>query len=283
MRVRSRRGTGRVAMITVFAVALSMMTGGAAAAADPINYVALGDSYAAGPGILPIDPNLACQRSERNYPNVAAAMLGAELNDVTCSGATVDDLTTNQSPTIPPQLNALTPDTDLVSLTIGGNDVGLIQLALSCVNLLPEPIGVSCARQNTAGGTDLVSERIAQVAPTIGAAIDAIKQRSPQAKVLLVGYGIYLRPNGCYPITPLFRTDANYIQAKVNELVDATAAQAAAHGATFVDTRVPGHDACSPPAQKWLEGFIPTSVATPLHPNANGMDAFGAMVAAAAG
>jgi lysophospholipase L1-like esterase len=259
-----------------------MATGGAAVAEAPINYVALGDSFAAGPGIPPLDPDPNCQRSDRNYPNVAAATLGATLTDVSCSGATVSDFTVNQFPTVPPQLAALTPDTKLVSLTIGGNDVGLVQLAVSCINLLPEPLGVSCAKQNTAGGVDQYSTRIAQVAPTVGAAIDAIKQRAPQAKVLLVGYGTYLPPNGCYPITPLFRSDANYIQAKINELDDALSAQAAQHGATFVDTRAPGHDVCKLPGVKWFEGFIPTSPAAPLHPNATGMRAFGAMVAAAA-
>lgn len=283
MRGRFGRGRRILAVGAACVVGISMMTAGAAAAGQPVEYVALGDSYAAGPGIPPIDPNLACQRSERNYPNVAAATLGAELTDVSCSGATVDDFTSSQNASAPPQFDALTPGTDLVSLTIGANDVGLIQVALSCVNLLPPPLGRSCAERYTAGGVDQISARTARVAPTVGAAIDTIRQRSPQAEVLVVGYGTYLPPNGCYPITPLFPQDANYIQAKIDELDDALAAQAAQHGAEFVDTREPGHDVCTLPPRKWLEGLIPTAPAAPLHPNATGMRAFGAMVVAAAG
>ncbi|GGV36775.1 hypothetical protein GCM10010182_71220 [Actinomadura cremea] len=36
------------------------------------------------------------------------------------------------------------------------------------------------------------------------------------------------------------------------------------------------------PADRYLEGLIPTSPATPLHPNAKGMAVFGAAVADAA-
>lgn len=281
-------GRRKLAWIAAGVVALSMTASASMAASGtftaptPVPYVALGDSYAAGPAIPPPDlGGLLCQRSKNNYPNVAATALGATLTDASCIGATIADLTVSQRPSIPPQFDALTSDTRLVSLTIGGNDVGLLQLALGCINLLPPPLGVSCAKRYTAGGVDQYSTLIAQVAPRVGSAIDAIRQRAPQAKVLVVGYGTILPPNGCYPITPLFPSDATYIQAKVDELDDALGAQAAEHGATFVDTRAPGHDVCKPRAARWFEGYLPLWAAAPLHPNASGMRTFGAQVAAA--
>ncbi|HWM73940.1 MAG TPA: GDSL-type esterase/lipase family protein, partial [Nocardioides sp.] len=103
-------------------------------------------------------------------------------------------------------------------------------------------------------------------------------------KILVTGYGTYVRPNGCYPLIPVWAVDANYLQATIDRLNAMLAAQSAAHGAQYVDLRTPsiGHDACAPVSQRWLEGLIPSSVAAPLHPSARGMAAFGTIVAAAA-
>src|SRR5690606_30751418 len=110
----------------------------------PLDYVALGDSAAAGPLIPDQDPNLACLRSDRNYPAVVAEALGADLTDVTCSGARLSDLSERQYGLLPPQYRALDEETDLVTITIGGNDVDLVTRALTCLNFKPEPYGISC-------------------------------------------------------------------------------------------------------------------------------------------
>ncbi|HEX8870214.1 MAG TPA: GDSL-type esterase/lipase family protein, partial [Lentzea sp.] len=94
-------------------------------AVESIEYVALGDSAAAGPLIPHQDVELWCLRSDHNYPQVAAKFLGARLTDVTCSGAETDHLQGHQFGFVTPQLEALKPTTDLVSLTIGANDIGL--------------------------------------------------------------------------------------------------------------------------------------------------------------
>jgi len=111
-----------------------------------------------------------------------------------------------------------------------------------------------------------------------------IKARAPQARIFVLGYGLYVRRNGCWPTQPVVPIDANYVQGKVDYLNQILAREAAAAGATYVDIRTPGagHDTCASSSNKWLEGFIPTSVAAPLHPNARGMQAFGEIVAAAA-
>ncbi|MBB5840304.1 SGNH/GDSL hydrolase family protein [Kribbella italica] len=267
--------------------AVGLLLGGAVAqpagAAEPVEYVALGDSSAAGPLILP-QIDLACLRSSANYPHVAAKALNAKLTDVTCSGAVIPDFTGKQFGFVPPQFRSLSASTDVVTVAIGGNDTGLVAAALSCINLLPPPAGTSCKSRFTAGGKDQLAARIAATAPAFGQALAKIRQLAPNAKVLVTGYGTYVRPNGCWPTVPVWGVDANYLQATIDRLNQMLATQAAAHGAQYVDLRTPsiGHDACAPIGQRWLEGLVPSSIAAPLHPSAQGMHAFGGIVAKAA-
>nr|WP_307849822.1 SGNH/GDSL hydrolase family protein [Saccharopolyspora sp. HNM0986] len=255
-----------------------------AQSAERIDYVALGDSAAAGPLVPGPDPNLACLRSTMNYPRVAAEQLGAELTDVTCSGAEIEDFTGRQHGFLPPQFDALEETTDLVTLTIGGNDAQLVQAAVSCLNALPEPVGISCADRFTEHGDEL-AERIDAVTDDFAAALDGIAQRAPDAEVVVAGYGTYIRPGGCHPKEPIWARDADYLQSSVDKMNAMLAEQASAHGAEFVDTAAvsEGHDVCAAPDEKYLEGVLPTSVAAPLHPNARGMAAFGDAVADAVG
>lgn len=255
----------------------------AAQADDTLDYVALGDSAAAGPLIPNQDPALWCLRSDQNYPQVAAKLLGARLTDVTCSGAKTDDFAVRQFGFVAPQYDALKPSTDLVSLTIGANDIGLFQTALSCINLLPEPAGLSCKDRYTAGGADQLAAAVDAWAPEFGAALDEIKRRSPNAKLLVTGYGTYIRPGGCYPRQPVWGRDADYLQSVMNRISATARSEASKRGATFVDFAAVtvGHDICAEPADRYLEGLIPTTIAAPLHPNAAGMKAFGTTVASA--
>src|SRR5437016_1880363 len=129
------------------------------AVASPNAYIALGDSYAAAPGI-PTDVHSACQRSDHNYPSLLAdALPFTSFRDATCSGATTDDMTgtqqTNPYTLVPPQFDALRPDDRPVSVTIGGNDIGLSNVAVTCaVPSLLNPSGAPCADPSTATGTD---------------------------------------------------------------------------------------------------------------------------------
>ncbi|MEU5264470.1 SGNH/GDSL hydrolase family protein [Amycolatopsis sp. NPDC021455] len=277
------------AVIAIMVTALAGATAGTAAAdtagaGTGGEYVALGDSAAAGPLILPWDlSSPGCIRSLLDYPHVAAKELGGPLRDVTCSGATTADMTAPQqtsSGPVPPQLDALSAQTRTVTLTIGGNDVGLVGAATSCINLLPG-IVPDCVDRFTAGGHDQLAEKIAAFEPVWGALLDAIHAHAPNADVYLAGYGTYLPHNGCWPIAPLTPRDANYIQGSVDKTNAALARQAAAHDATYIDVRTAsiGHDVCKPPGVKWFESLIPTSIAAPLHPNADGMAAIGELVA----
>jgi lysophospholipase L1-like esterase len=275
-------------LLPAFAAVLlaSVLSAGVADAAAG-RYVALGDSAASGP-LIPL-PDLSmpgCFRSTANYPKLAARQLGLPITDVTCSGADTGDMTSPQETdlgTAPPQFDALGADTTVVTLQIGGNDAGLVGLAESCLNLLPQPFGTSCADENTAGGGDVYGERIAGVGPKAAAVLDGIHARAPGARVFVVGYTTYLPPNGCYPRVQVWGKDANYVQAKIDQLNQALADAATAHGASYVDIRTPGvgHDVCKSGSVRWVEPFVPGNLAAPLHPNARGMQGMAQVVGAA--
>lgn len=254
--------------------------------APPIDYVALGDSAASGPLIPQSTGSPGCLQSDSNYPHVLAGLVGAaSFVDVSCSGARSENIAdvqqqTNSGP-IPLQIDALSPETDLVTITIGGNDVDLVSEARGCVNFSPEPNGSSCADALTAGGVDVLADAIAAAAPEWGRVFATIGERAPDADVVVVGYGTYVQPGGCYGTQPVWARDADYLQSSVDTMNDALAAQAEANGARFVDVRdvSVGHDACAAPDQRYLEGVVPANPAAPLHPTAAGMAAFAQVVA----
>ncbi|MGH3835559.1 MAG: SGNH/GDSL hydrolase family protein [Pseudonocardiaceae bacterium] len=130
--------------------------------------MALGDSYAAGPRIPEqrTDP-IGCGHSTRNYPALVAEALGIrDFTDVSCSGARTDNMTApQQGPlgggTNPPQFDALASDTDLVTVTISGNDIGFSDIFDTCFRLsATDPAGNPCQRQATAGGIDRYAQRV---------------------------------------------------------------------------------------------------------------------------
>jgi lysophospholipase L1-like esterase len=188
--------------------------------------------------------------------------------------------------TAAPQYDALSKDTTLVTVGIGGNDIGLVGLAVSCVNLLP--VGTSCKATHTAGGVDRLAQQIDAFAPTYGTVIEEIRKRAPQAKILMVGYPTAIQPGGCWPFVPVWGQDADYLQASLTRLNLRMKQQAVAHGAKYVDLATPsiGHDMCRGITSKWIEGLIPSIVTdglAPLHPNAAGLAHAVQPVLAAAG
>jgi hypothetical protein len=117
----------------------------------------------------------------------------------------------------------------------------------------------------------------------VAAVLAAIDERSPDARVLLVGYPAILPDEGpgCFPVVPYSPGDVAYLRGVEKALNAMLADQAAAAGVEFVDTYTPsiGHDVCQLPGTKWVEGLVPTAPAAPVHPNALGMAEIGAVVA----
>ena len=270
--------------VVLAVMAVAAVFAGAAEAAP--RYTALGDSYAAGPLIPnPLAP-FGCLKSSNNYGRIAQRTLAfAEYRDATCSGARTDHMTATQNVSPgpnPPQFNSLSGETQLVTLSIGGNDIGFSDLAQDCVSVLP--FGSPCRDRYTRGG-DQITTRINATAPKVAAVLQGIHARSPGAKVLLVNYSAIFphSGNGCWPRMPVTPADVRWLREKQVQLNGMLAQQAAANGATIVDvyTASAGRDACAGSGTRWVEPYIPGNAAAPLHPNLRGMQAMAAMVVAA--
>jgi hypothetical protein len=249
------------------------------------SYVSLGDSYVSGPFILPFASGapLECLQSARNYPPLTAAALGLSLTDVSCSGATTENLTTTaQYADQPPQFHALSSSTKVVSVGIGGNDKGLFlnTLIVCGAEDLVFPFGTPC--KATYGHK--LAEEIAEDAPVVGAALHQIHTISPSAQVFVVGYPDILPQSGnCWPTVPLTTGDVAYLNGVEKELNSMLSSEAAANGDSYVDTYTPsiGHDACKSLSVRYVEPVIPESDAFSVHPNERGMEADASEVEAA--
>lgn len=299
--LEARRGLSRFAASVAAAAALSATTGIGPAHAEPVDagarYVALGASYAAGPGITPVLDE-GCLRSARGYPGQLAETLGLELVDVTCSGATTANVLDEpqrlpSGPVMPPQIGAVTPDTELVTITVGGNDLGLIggMIARSCgpglVGALPAVSFLAselCASvlgdsaEPTAADFERVQGSIADV-------VRAVQWKAPDATILLVEYlPVMDRDATVCAKVPLSQSDAKAARRVYEGLVAASRAAALETGATTVAApNADDHHACA--ATPWTYGFnspldsdapdvgLIATIASSYHPNTAGMSA----------
>ncbi|MDE3722429.1 SGNH/GDSL hydrolase family protein [Nocardiopsis sp. N85] len=280
------RRSRKIALAAVAALGLSLIAAPAAAeeAADFGHYVALGDSFTSGPLIPPYAPGSdpRCLRSSANYARLTADRLGvASFTDASCSGAVTADLRESQHRGVAPQFDALTPDTDLVTVGIGGNDFGFSEVFTTCAKRsLENPLGNPCERYYG----DELEQRVEDLRDEISGVYGEIAERSPNATVLAVGYlQILPESRGCWPREPIARGDVPFLDGVQNALNAMIAEESTARGATFVDVLERGHDICSPASQRWVEGLIPENSAAPVHPNAAGMAATADRVAGALG
>ncbi|MFI8202854.1 GDSL-type esterase/lipase family protein [Streptomyces sp. NPDC085937] len=240
--------------------------------------MALGSSFAAGPGIPPLqtsDGASDCSRSANNYPSIVARSIGADLTDVSCSGATTAHVLRDQQGARPPQIRAVTPDTRLVTITIGGNDVNYLGSinAYSC----QASGGTTCPTVNR----DAIERTFPELPGRIADIVHAVHAVAPQARVHLVTYFTLLPDSGTCADAPLTDEQAAYERSIAARLAAATADAAAATGATLVDLAGAsrGHDACS--ATPWVESYRPAAGRSTYHPNEAGMRAAAALALSA--
>jgi lysophospholipase L1-like esterase len=258
----------------------------AAQADDPVQYVAMGDSYGAGSGPYPLAKGSSpmCLQSAANYPHVVAKAIGAQLHDVTCGGATTAHFTKSQWPGVAPQAAALSAETDLVTVNIGGNDANAFGGAIvDCggVGILSLGYGSPCKDRF---GTKLNAAIDDVVYPNVVRALQLVHAKAPNAKVYFTGIPWVVPTTWdrtCYLKAPLARGDVPFIRAYEAHL-NAVFKQASMDtGTTFVDMSVvsEGHDMCQAASVRWIEPvFGGTNVA---HPNPRGMAAVAAQVLAA--
>ncbi len=239
-----------------------------------LRYVAMGDSYTSAPGIAGEYSPDGCLRSPRNYPALVAADLGVdELVDVSCSGAQTLQMErehVTESEVKPPQLDALTKDTDLVTLSIGANDYGLFStLTRRCAALAErDPEGAPCRRAQSAWGWDRASMHISRIRDRVAAAVHGIAKRAPAAHIIVVGYPqLVPEDQRCLGRIPLARGDYPYVRQHLRGLSKSIRAGAQFAGADFVNLLdvSRGHDACA--KRPWMNGAVDKpDRAMPYHP-----------------
>lgn len=243
-------------------------------------YVALGDSFTAAPLVPNTDLAEGCLRSDRNYPSLVAEALGVgELVDVSCSGARTRDLfrrqPTVEDTSVPPQLRPVRPDTDLVTLGIGGNDFDLFETLVGVCGRLGRrrPPGSPCADELGSRGRDLVAVA-ARIGDRVRSALEETRRRAPDATVVLVGYPRLVPDSGACADLPFAPSDYAYGRRVSAALDDALQAAARRAGVTFVDVHAlsEGHDICSD--EPWVNGARTVrGEALAFHPLAEGMQA----------
>jgi len=250
------------------------MTGG--------RYVAIGSSMAAGPGIqprAPESPRLA-MRSARNYPHLLARDLGLDLVDVTYSGATTAHVLTDEQNGVPPQVQALDGTEELVTVTIGGNDIGYVPALMAAT--LPRatrllPVVGGGLRELL--DPDARERALGAVGASLVAVGTAIREAAPEARVLFVEY-LTLLPPASQKARPLRAAYADLGRHLADRLVELTAEAAAATGCEVVPVAEASREHHAWSAEPWTVGAalpIPRRP-MPYHPNAAGMRAVAALV-----
>ena len=267
--------------LAVLVLAVSCRSTGGAQAPQPFrprNYAALGDSYAAGEGLPPYDPGSGeCDRSGSGYPRLVTNQVGSALNFVPCAGAVVADVVGGG------QLATVDPNADLVTVTVGGNDLEFARIVADCL------VGAQPCSTDDAE----VEAALNRLGPALEDAYRQIKARAPRARLVVVGYpqlvgdpakvNLDTCPSLASPL-PGRRIDAadgRWLREKGVRLSTVIAGAARAVGASYIDVAADfaGHEACS--ADPWLTGVIITSLRASFHPTAAGQAELARLVVAA--
>ncbi|MFJ9033302.1 SGNH/GDSL hydrolase family protein [Streptomyces sp. NPDC102274] len=255
----------KLSRITAFSSSLLLgavlaLTGAATAqAADSaaaVDYVALGDSYSSGVGSGSYDSaSGSCKRTPKAYPALwAAANAPSSFAFTACSGARTGDVTANQ-------LGPVNSGTDLVSISIGGNDAGFADVMTTCV------------LQSEATCLNRVAQARAFVDGTLPGNLNsvytAIRSKAPSARVVVLGYPRFYQLNGTC-VTGLSETERAAINGAADYLNAATAKRAADYGFAFADVAgaFTGHEICSGSA--WLHSVNWLDIGESYHPTAAG-------------
>lgn len=244
-------------------------------AAPAIEYVNLGDSYAAGTGTLPWAPGKSaqCWQSPRNFAHLLAARAGYRLNDASCGAASTLHLFTSQHLGVPPQLDALSPRTKLVTVMIGGNDSNAFVSTFFGCSAAGASVALHGAPCRDRYGNSLIRTIQTSTYANLVRGLRAVRVRAPAARIAVVGYPWITpaRPQPCAGL-PITATDIAYTHRVEAALNDAVRRAAKTTGATFVDTATPsiGHDACTPASVRWVEPLLPATEPYPLHPTVLG-------------
>jgi lysophospholipase L1-like esterase len=249
------------------------------------HYVAMGSSFAAGPGVgrrAPGSPR-AAGRSSDNYAHLIARRLRLDLDDVTFSGATTRDILEETASGLPAQVDVVTGRTKLVTITCGGNDVGFAPRIL--LSSLPRAVRVIPSirrRMDSFADPDLADERFQGLHENLLEIAAQVGLRAPGATLLLVDYLTVLPPDATTPTGVLPASVAEWGRRVARRLSEATRAAAGQSGSLFVAASAASVDHHAWSAEPWTRRFhLTLRGGAPYHPNALGMAAVADLVVAA--
>jgi lysophospholipase L1-like esterase len=238
-------------------------------------YVAIGSSFAAGPGMGRQVPGsaLGCGRSQNNYAHLIAQRHKLNLVDVSCSGATTLDVLYRREFNQAPQIEAVDPATRLVTITIGGNDVSYMAnvIASSCLTR-----GGTAMRCRPTAEAD-VDRVFTELEARMTAVVDATRGRAPDATIVLVDYFTIVPESGdCPTLMPLSDAQIHAAATIAQRLLEVTARVAEQRHVRLVklSSASAAHNVCA--RDPWIQGFEPRNDwpdfrTPPYHPNVEGM------------
>jgi lysophospholipase L1-like esterase len=194
-------------------------------------------------------------RSDHNYPHLLAAALKLNLDDVSCAGATTANVLTTPQGSNPPQIDAVTSNTALVTFTVGGNDIGYVATAFDCGGY------VKCSVNHKQ-----LKQALITLQGSLTTMISTIRSRAPKAELVMVTYPLLVPRKACPALTYTTRAvklvgamgkDLEQVFLKVAHSTTVRLADPYARGAD--------HGPCAPVARSWIAGHT-VSVGFPYHP-----------------
>ncbi|WP_329585693.1 SGNH/GDSL hydrolase family protein [Streptomyces sp. NBC_01005] len=264
--MRSPRARRRLVSLSVAVaatcLAVTAAPGASAAGSDSAangKYVALGDSYAVAPGTREYDnPDDPCRRGPSAYPRLWAQQHPSyTFVEASCSGATTAELTSQQVP-------QLTADTTLVTIHVGGNDVGFVDVLKNCIFTIEDKdclAGVEAAKAAATGS----------LPGALASTYAAVRAKAPKAKVVVVGYPRLYTIGGSCGILGLSDRERTALNSGADTIDSVLADQAAKAGFTFLDPRAAfdPHTICSD-GTTWVTSLEWDKINESYHPNKAG-------------
>lgn len=255
--MRSRRSPWKAIAVAGLTLAAALTGLAQPADAGGRTLVALGDSYSSGTGAGSyIDDATGCYRSYGTYSGVVAGQYGLTLDLQACSGAVTADVLNRQ-------LGTLSANTNYVTISIGGNDVGFARVVTECA----KP-GWMADCSGAIDGALRVAEN--ELPARLDKVYGQIRARAPQAKVVVAGYPRLFNGDDCHIATFFSGDEMGRLNAAADRLAKITASAASRHGFSFADVRRPfaGHAVCD--ANEWIHNVRVTDLTESFHPKAQG-------------
>ncbi|WP_206342526.1 SGNH/GDSL hydrolase family protein [Streptomyces ureilyticus] len=235
-----------------------------------LDYVALGDSYSSGHGASSTytgDVNTTCKRNDLAYPNVffakylasAQPSKSSSMFNLACTGAKIQDV-------IDDQLGSVTGSVEMVTITIGGNDVHFADVARTCV----------------LNGSAVCTQALNEASPKISTLrqpltdlLAEIRKRAPVANIVISGYPKIFATGGCgaLSISEDNRDRMRGLQELMNDLIREVAGASDRVQYADPDGLFNGHRVCDT-GDLWInqvgDAVAQLDTGAAYHPNANG-------------